>query len=656
MAPPGGVLCNRQIVDSHAWSAKKVSKFELQELWSHVLKDRKVLVVIGSALQVDALEPILHLAAGAAVYFVRDAELEDLSGLLETLRRHSADFNTVLLAIGSRSSALLSAGLDCTVQTLDVGALRISPAPRQQPVPSPLTTANADSQAAWASFPRPHLKRSADWQSLNGKWAVHISTRDQEMPPEDFEDGFLEVPWSPSEGTSTLCEKSKVPFPAESHRGGLQRRISEYELLWLRREVSLPSDWRRVLLHVDACDWECAVFADGSLLGIHRGGYDPFMFELAVHGGKDTVQLTIRVWDPTDSGCEYAVDDDQPPRCDQCCQTGWQPRGKQSLQPGFIMYSAASGPWQSIWLEEAPEGCLIASAAAELLDEKRIRFEVDLTEQRFCVGIFLQVAVFLEGAKIAEGSGSTEAAEVVGPEPWELWSPTKPTLHMAKLSLCSSMRSTCGDSVDFKFALRMISRTAEPHQGPKGEVALLLNGEAYLQSPLPGLLAGVSYHPTKRRGYSAGPAFHQEQWLQHGAGSCSCPACHVLPLLRFGGPSRLAGKGRWHPCSWMKSIGRTSRAPTSGRSCRPSLAGSVASAASSAGCPSTRLGGSFRRCRWFDGSAALGERDGLTWQADGTTWVTFSQEKMPEIWWTRTITRPRRTTGCEVLSSFGRCL
>ncbi|CAE7903769.1 EBM, partial [Symbiodinium sp. KB8] len=50
------------------------------------------------------------------------------------------------------------------------------------------------------------------------------------------------------------------------------------------------------------------------------------------------------------------------------------------------------------------------------------------------------------------------------------------------MSLCSSARSTCNDSVDFKFSLRMISRTAEPLQGPKGEVALLLNGEAFLQS------------------------------------------------------------------------------------------------------------------------------------------------------------------------------
>ena len=39
---------------------------------------------------------------------------------------------------------------------------------------------------------------------------------------------------------------------------------------------------------------------------------------------------------------EYKVDEQ--PRCDRCCQSGWQPRGKQSLQPGFIMYSAATGP------------------------------------------------------------------------------------------------------------------------------------------------------------------------------------------------------------------------------------------------------------------------------------------------------------------------
>ena len=31
---------------------------------------------------------------------------------------------------------------------------------------------------------------------------------------------------------------------------------------------------------------------------------------------------------------EYKVDEQ--PRCDRCCQSGWQPRGKQSLQPGFL--------------------------------------------------------------------------------------------------------------------------------------------------------------------------------------------------------------------------------------------------------------------------------------------------------------------------------
>ena len=38
---------------------------------------------------------------------------------------------------------------------------------------------------------------------------------------------------------------------------------------------------------------------------------------------------------------EYKVDEQ--PHCHRCCESGWQPRGKQSLQPGFIMYSAATG-------------------------------------------------------------------------------------------------------------------------------------------------------------------------------------------------------------------------------------------------------------------------------------------------------------------------
>ena len=48
------------------------------------------------------------------------------------------------------------------------------------------------------------------------------------------------------------------------------------------------------------CDWECAVYVDGQLLGSHRGAYDPVTLELP---RQAEWQVVIRVWEPTDSGC-----------------------------------------------------------------------------------------------------------------------------------------------------------------------------------------------------------------------------------------------------------------------------------------------------------------------------------------------------------------
>ena len=34
---------------------------------------------------------------------------------------------------------------------------------------------------------------------------------------------------------------------------------------------------------------------------------------------------------------------------------GYQERGKQTLKPGFVFYTAVSGIWQTVWLEPVPE-------------------------------------------------------------------------------------------------------------------------------------------------------------------------------------------------------------------------------------------------------------------------------------------------------------
>ena len=70
-------------------------------------------------------------------------------------------------------------------------------------------------------------------------------------------------------------------------------------------------------------------------LGLENGGEARNM----VSGRKQ--ELTISVWDPTDRGS--------------------QPRGKQVLKPGGIMYTANTGIWQTVWLEPVPETHIDAS-------------------------------------------------------------------------------------------------------------------------------------------------------------------------------------------------------------------------------------------------------------------------------------------------------
>ena len=75
---------------------------------------------------------------------------------------------------------------------------------------------------------------------------------------------------------------------------------------------------------------------NGKAMGTHRGGYDPFSFDitsaLTPNGAQ---QLEVEVTDLTD--------------------TSTIPRGKQVLNPEGIFYTCSSGIWQTAWLEPVAE-------------------------------------------------------------------------------------------------------------------------------------------------------------------------------------------------------------------------------------------------------------------------------------------------------------
>jgi len=177
---------------------------------------------------------------------------------------------------------------------------------------------NVSPDNVWPEYPRPTMVRDT-WLNLNGTWLYAIAPKDQPQPEQ-------------------FTEKILVPFAIESALSGVQKTVGPDNKLWYKRSFELPSSWagQRVLLHFGAVDWETTVWLNGKNIGSHRGGYDPFSFDITdVLNSTASQELVLSVWDPTDAG--------------------YQPRGKQVRKPNGIWYTSVTGIWQTVWLEPVPQ-------------------------------------------------------------------------------------------------------------------------------------------------------------------------------------------------------------------------------------------------------------------------------------------------------------
>ncbi|MFD0658852.1 PA14 domain-containing protein [Thermocatellispora tengchongensis] len=122
-------------------------------------------------------------------------------------------------------------------------------------------TDDVDARNPLPEYPRPQLRRD-DWRSLNGTWQF-AGAAQGEAPPFGKD----------------LAEKIVVPFPVESLLSGVQRHE---ERMFYRRTFKVPGDWKgdRLLLHLDAVDWEATVYVNGKQVGTHKGGYDRFTVDV----------------------------------------------------------------------------------------------------------------------------------------------------------------------------------------------------------------------------------------------------------------------------------------------------------------------------------------------------------------------------------------
>ncbi len=302
---------------------------------------------------------------------------------------------------------------------------------------------------------------AADWQAVDGplktRWAKDVSPANvlPEYPrPQMVRKDWLNLNgvWDIKTGDGTEA-RILVPFAIESALSGVMKHTDR---LTYRRSFEVPKAWagRQVLLHFGAVDWETKVSVNGKELGVHRGGYDAFSFDITAalkpEGLQDnTVQeITVEVFDPTNDG--------------------GQPRGKQKLIPKGIMYTPTTGIWQTVWLEPVASNHIEALKIMPDVDGNCLNLTV--------IGSGTVEVVASDGGKeVAQASGAAGSElKLAIPNP-KLWSPDSPQLYDLRVSLKSGDKTV--DEVTSYFGMRKIALGKDA----KGVTRIMLNGKAVFQ-------------------------------------------------------------------------------------------------------------------------------------------------------------------------------
>ena len=261
----------------------------------------------------------------------------------------------------------------------------------------------------WDAYPRPQLKRKS-YFSLNGEW--------------DF--------WSGNGERETIL----VPYPPESILSGINRDMGKFPTLKYRKIFTLPPSFikDRVILNFGACDQIAKVKLNGVLIGEHKGGYDPFSFDIT----ENLLERNILEVEVTDE-----------------LENKILPYGKQRRNRGGMWYTPVSGIWQSVWLESVCESYI-----------KSIRIETGINYADIIADapngvVTLKTPYGKHDVKFENGR-----AHITFKSP-RMWSPEDPYLYTFTLKAGE-------DEIESYFAIRTLEI-----KEVDGRNRLCLNGEPY---------------------------------------------------------------------------------------------------------------------------------------------------------------------------------
>jgi hypothetical protein len=269
-------------------------------------------------------------------------------------------------------------------------------------------------------YPRPQLVRK-NWLNLNGQW----------------EFAGAEAGAQPVFGKK-LGERITVPFPVESQLSGIERREDH---MFYRKLVGVPKAWngQRIKLNFGAVDYQAKVWVNGKLVAEHTGGYTAFTADITGAIRRSGPQeIIVGVTDVTGPN---------------------QPKGKQSLNPGGIVYEPSSGIWQTVWLE--PVAPVAIDQVVTIPTLNSVTVQVKATKNAKVTA----TARDRKGRTVGSVTGAANAPLTLKVTKPHLWTPDDPYLYDLDVTLGQ-------DKVRSYFGLRTVGV-----QQVGGFPKLVLNGK-----------------------------------------------------------------------------------------------------------------------------------------------------------------------------------
>lgn len=292
-----------------------------------------------------------------------------------------------------------------------------------------------DQKIPFPEYPRPQLQRKT-WINLNGRWDYSITKKNASYP-------------------GNLTGKILVPFPIESELSGVARKLKPGERLWYRRHFTyeeIKKD-KNIILNFGAIDWESQIFLNGKRVGSHIGGFCPFSFDISKYLIEGENELIVSVWDPSDRGL--------------------QEHGKQVLKPNFIWYTAVSGIWQSVWLEEVSNLYIRSIKITPDIDNNTVTLRLDI--HGISSDLEFEIQIFDKDKKLIELRHKVQPIiNIKIPDP-ELWSPDNPFLYNFSVKLL--LKDEIFDEVTSYFGMRKFSLGKDS----MGNTRIFLNNQPLFQ-------------------------------------------------------------------------------------------------------------------------------------------------------------------------------